>query len=176
MIEEDWNKRRMTGEAQRILKQIPQRANDRGLHVVDESSIVVLALWSLLLWELKIGRVALERTGVDHLNLARDIDRLLIEKAGEHPVAFDTKRKQLVLLKTGDLYQAWDFAALLEPLLQAAEHEATSLGHNYVGSEHLLLAIVRMACPKLRAVLEGHSIEQDRLRTAVQKFLAPNSR
>ena len=35
-------------------------ATDRGLHVVDGSSIDLLALSSLLLWERNVGRVALE--------------------------------------------------------------------------------------------------------------------
>ena len=46
----DWSQRRVTYSAQKILKQIPSRAAERGLHVVDDASIVMLALWSLLLW------------------------------------------------------------------------------------------------------------------------------
>ena len=72
---------------QRILNQIPSRASDRGLHVVDGSSIVAMALWSLLLWERKVSRVAFERIGVDAFGLARDLDHLLTEHAEAHPVA-----------------------------------------------------------------------------------------
>jgi ATP-dependent Clp protease ATP-binding subunit ClpA len=173
MLDEKWCTRHFTDSAQRILKQIPSRASDRGLHVVDSSSIVTMALWSLLLWERKVGRVALERLDVDPFDLARDVDRLLDKKAKEHPVAYDRQTRQLVLTKTGELYQRWDFHALLEPLLQQAEHEALALGHNYVGSEHLLLAIIELADPALAAILSEHTIDHDRVRQAVLALLQP---
>src|SRR2546422_909437 len=100
MAEEKWSARHITDSAQRILKQIPSRASDRGLHIVDRSSIVMMALWSLLLWERKVGRVALERMGVDPFDLARAVDRLLDEKAREHSVAYDSQSQQVVLVKT----------------------------------------------------------------------------
>ena len=55
--------RRITDSAQNILKQIPSRAAERGLHVVDDASIVMLALWSLLLWERKMGCACAGRIG-----------------------------------------------------------------------------------------------------------------
>jgi len=171
MIDEKWSARRITDSAQRILKQIPSRASDRGLHVVDYSSIVQLALWSLLLWERKVGRVALERSGVDPFELARGLDRLLTEKAREHPVAYDQRRGRLVLDKTGEPYEPWDFHALVEPLLQQAEHEALELGHSYVGSEHLVLAIVRIADPLLSALLQQHGIVHEVVKEAVLGLL-----
>src|SRR5262249_12847121 len=155
---QDWNQRRITDSAQRILKQIPSRASDRGLHVVDGVSIVMLALWSVLLWERKVGLIALERSGADRFDLVRGLERLLEEKAAEHPVAYDTQRGVLVLVKTGLLYDGSDFEALLDPLLRQAEHEANELGHNYVGSEHLVLAIVHRADPTLTALLQQHGI------------------
>ena len=63
--ESNWGQRRITDEARHILEQIPSRAADRGLHVVDGTSIVMLALWSVLLWERKVGLVAPEQSGVD---------------------------------------------------------------------------------------------------------------
>jgi hypothetical protein len=42
----DWRQRRITDSAQNILKQISSRAAERGLHVVDDASIVILALES----------------------------------------------------------------------------------------------------------------------------------
>src|SRR5436309_10921173 len=117
MSEAQWIARHITDSAQRILQQIPSRAGDRGLHVVDSSSIVQLALWSLLLWERKVGRVALEGIGVDPFELARGVDRLLAEKAGEHPIAYDQQRNMVVFVNTGEQYQHWDFDGLLEPLL-----------------------------------------------------------
>jgi ATP-dependent Clp protease ATP-binding subunit ClpA len=171
MIDENWSARHITDSAQRILKQIPSRASDRGLSVVDGSSLVTLALWSLLLWERKVGRVALEWMGVDPFELARGVDRLLTENAREHPVAYDQRTGGLLLVKTGEPYKHWDFQSLLEPLLQQAEHEALALHHNYVGSEHLVLAITRIASPLLCALLHHHGVSHARVKEAVLELL-----
>ena len=76
-----------TDSLQHILKQIPLRALDRGLglSIADHASIVMLALWSVLLWEHKVGLIALEQAGVERFNLVRDLDRLLREKQSELP-------------------------------------------------------------------------------------------
>ena len=171
MNEDPLSARHITDSARQILTQIPARASDRGLHVVDGSSIVLLALWSLLLWERKIGRVALERTGVDPFELARGVDLLLTEKAREHPVAYDQQQQILALAKSGEPDQHWDFEALLEPLLQQAEHEALELGHNYPGSEHLVLAIARNTSPSLSALLHEYGISHEDIRVEVLTLL-----
>jgi hypothetical protein len=126
----------------------------------------MLALWSLLLWERKVRRVALERSGVDPSNLARALDQLLDERSFENPVAHDPGR-QLWLVKTGETYWGWDFEGLLEPLVREAEHEALELAHNYVGAEHLLLAIVRLSDEPQAGLLSLHGIEHDGVREAV---------
>ena len=166
-----WSRRHITDSAQRILRQIPTRAAARGLHVVDAGSIVMLALWWLLMWERKVGLVALQRSGVDRFELARKLDLFLEETESEHPVAYDRQRDVLVLVKTQEPYQGWDFETLLEPLLRQAEQEAQELGHTYVGSEHLVLAIVRMADPALRPLLQGHGVSYYRVREAVVELL-----
>ncbi len=167
-----WSERHITDAAQRILEQIPSRAIDRGLDVVDGFSIVMMVLWSLLLWERKVGRVALEKMGVDPFDLARGVDRLLDAKAREHPVVYDSKRGQLLFAKTREVYQRWDFDALLEPLLQTAEREALDLSHTWIGSEHLLLAVVRLADPALSQILHQHGVEYSKVREAVQSILS----
>jgi ATP-dependent Clp protease ATP-binding subunit ClpA len=171
MADPSWSARHITDSAQRILKQVPSRASDRGLFVVDGSSVVMMTLWSLLLWERKVGRAALEWMGVDPFDLARGLGPLLEEKARQHPVAFDSQLGAPVFAKTGEPYRGWDFAATLEPLLQQAEHEALGLGHNWVGSEHLLLAIIRLADQELAGLLQKHSVTHERVREAVLQLL-----
>jgi ATP-dependent Clp protease ATP-binding subunit ClpA len=161
MAIETWSARHITSTAQHILKQILSRAADRGLDVADAGSVVLLVLWSLLLWERKAGRVALERLGVDPFDLAREVDRLLVEKAAEAPVACDSQRQGPVIV------QVWDFDHLLGPLLQRAEHEALALGHGWVGSEHLLLAVVGLADEGLSAILRQRSVDHGRVSEAV---------
>ncbi len=133
----------------------------------------MLALLSVVLWERKVGLVALERSGADRFDLVRGLDRLLEEKASEHPVAYDKQRGVLVLVTTDRPYDGWDFEALLEPLLRQAEHEANELGHNYVGSEHLVLAIMHLADPALRTLLQQHGVSHKQVKEAVISLLHP---
>ena len=86
-------------------------------------------------------------------------------------MAYDQKRGLLVLVNTGEPCQPWDFAALLEPLLQQAEHEARELGHNYVGSEHLVLAISASATPPLADLLQEYGVSRQRVKEAVLNLL-----
>jgi ATP-dependent Clp protease ATP-binding subunit ClpA len=179
----DWIQGRLTDSAQRILKQIPARASDRGLvfRVPDEAAIVMLSLWSVLNWEQKIGLVALEESGGNRFELVRALDRLLEEKAAALPEAFDREQPmegdgqgtRIVVPKPGQPYVRWDSEALLERLLRQAEHEAKELGHDYIGSEHLVLAIVKLSEPALRALLDKHGVIYEQVREAVVRLLRP---
>jgi ATP-dependent Clp protease ATP-binding subunit ClpA len=171
-----WGQRRITDEARHILEQIPSRASDRGLDVVDGTSIVMLALWSILLWERKVGLVALEQSGVDRFDLVRGMDRLLEEKASKHMIVYDKERGVLLHADTHRPYEDWDLEDLLEPLLSAAELEAKKLGHNYLGSEHLVLAIVRLGSPALTTLLTQHGVSHGKVTEAVVSLLHPQGR
>jgi ATP-dependent Clp protease ATP-binding subunit ClpA len=171
--------RSLTDSAQNILTQVHSRAYDRGsgLHRPDEATIVLLVLWSVLLWERKVGLVALEQAGVNRFDLARDLDRLLDEKASELPDVFDSQQPVVVvgedqqpIVVVGETHKpfdGWHNADPLEPLLHQAEHEATDLGHGYIGSEHLVLAIIKLADPALTNVLQQHGLSHGKVREAV---------
>jgi hypothetical protein len=170
-LKRDWCERRLTTSAIDILVQIKHRSSERGLHVVDGASIVMLALWSLLLWENKIGLVALERSGVDRFELARGLDRLLKDKGLEHPVVYDRPQGALVMAKTRQPYEEWDLSTLIEPILSAAEHESKELGHNWIGSEHLVLSILRVSDPELSGLLSQHGASYEQVKRAVVEVL-----
>jgi ATP-dependent Clp protease ATP-binding subunit ClpA len=159
--------RRFTSSAQHITQQMWARASDRGMSVeieINEQTVPMLALWSLLHWERKVGLVALERMGVALDALARDVDRVLIAACDEarHVIPKALPPGQKVILV--------DFQSPSQ-LLAAAEREAAKLGHEYVGSEHLLLATIAQACSRLRAVLEKHAVTHDRTREAILGLL-----
>ncbi len=126
----------------------------------------MLALWSILRWERKVGLVALERLGVDVDALARDVDRTMYT-VREPPLTLQT-------LPTGQRGIFLDFSTPLAPFVGAAEHEALELGNSWVGSEHLLLAIVRAADSRLREVLDKHKIVYDSVQKTVVEILNPN--
>ena len=63
----------------------------------------------------------------------------------------------------------------MSDLITAARQEAARLGHDYIGSEHLLLALVQGSDPALNAVLSASSITPDALRERIEKR-APRGR
>ena len=163
--------RPITDSARHILRQIPDRAADRGLHVVDESTLPMLVLWSILLWERKVGRSALDWIGVEWFRLVCDLDKLLTEKAKEHPIAFDPERNMAVFAKSREPYHSWYFDSVVEPLLGQSQREAASLRHDYIGSEHLVLAVISLADPMLLEVLRRHHIDHPRSKQAILEIL-----
>ncbi len=163
------SERHVADSAQKILLLTRARSGDRGLHVVDPDSFVMLALWSLVRWERKVGLLALERMAVDLDNLTRDLNHLLDQKATEDPVS--ALGGSLVLKSTRQPYEGWEFHAVLEPLLAQAEHEAHALGHKYVGSEHLLLAMLTLADPSLGGLLQSYAVTHERVKQTVLSLL-----
>lgn len=172
MLDPTLSARHVTDSAQRILNQIPARAGDRSLFILDNATFVTMALWSLLRWERKVGLVTLERMGTDLDSLTHCLDRSLTQNAQQNQVAVN-RQGVLVRVKTDEPYKYWDwdFRALLEPLLTQAEHEALAMHHDYVGSEHLLLAIVQMADAELTEILKRHGVTYGGAKTAVLDVL-----
>lgn len=60
------------------------------------------------------------------------------------------------------------FTERARKVLQLAQEEAQGLGHNYIGTEHLLLGLVRESDSVAARVLAGLGIELDRVRPAVE--------
>ena len=164
MVDRDWSAEHFTDSARCILELIPAVAGSRWHHIADPSSIVMMSLWFLLLWQRKIGRVALEEVGVEPYDLARDLDQCLEQKALANP-GIVMRRGTIVYVRPVD------FDALLEPLIRQSEHEAIELGHNYVGSEHLVLAMIRLADPELLGFLQKRSVTYERVKDVVLKLL-----
>ncbi|MBO8160791.1 MAG: ATP-dependent Clp protease ATP-binding subunit [Thermosipho sp. (in: Bacteria)] len=48
-----------------------------------------------------------------------------------------------------------------------AQEEAKELGHSYVGTEHILLAILKLKDSSLKAILENHGINYSRIRNEI---------
>jgi hypothetical protein len=162
--------RHFTTSAIHIVEQLWPRAADRSISSeATEQTMLMLALWSVLRWEQKVGLVALERMGVETDALVRDVDRAL--KAACAQARKQSGPAKLQTLPSGKRVAVLDFRTPLAPLLNAAEHEAIGLGHKWVGSEHLVLAIIKLADPALREVLERHRVTYDEVRNAVLDLL-----
>lgn len=163
MQNEGLSARRFTDSAVRIVEQLWPRAMDRGMSSeVTEQTVPMLALWSVLRWERKVGLVALERNGVNVDALACDVDRAIDAACGDFRRANGPPQVCGVVV---------DFLAPLAPLLETAERESLSLGHDWVGSEHLVLALIRIADLRLKRVLEQHGVAYDAVRKSILEIL-----
>ena len=63
------------------------------------------------------------------------------------------------------------FAAQVREVLQRAVPEAVSLGHNYVGTEHILLALVRESEGVAARVIAGFAADREHIRNEVIRML-----
>ena len=159
---------RFTDSMRRIIQQMGERARVRGLLALDEVCAPPLALWTLIRWERKIGLAALEEMGVDLHGLADRLDALITRLAEERPTV--ARGGVVVDARTGERI-LFDPAPALAPLLAQAAREARRLGHNYVGSEHLLLAIISSADSELAAILNNRLIAYDCTRATILELL-----
>jgi ATP-dependent Clp protease ATP-binding subunit ClpA len=166
-----WSDRGVTDAARYVLTETLKRAEQRGMNLVDGKAIPLLVLWSAVMWERKIGLVAIMYIGIDRFDLARELDRLLTEMEDDYGAYHDRERDQLVLKKSGERLEELDYSAIIEPILQQAEHESRELGHTWVGTEHLALSVVRFATGPLATLLQQQSITYTKLKHAVLELL-----
>lgn len=75
------------------------------------------------------------------------------------------------LFSTGEIYAA----PRTKRVLEMAVEEANELGNSYVGTEHLLLAILHEDGGLAVRILESFNVTQDKLEKAFEKFLSEDS-
>jgi ATP-dependent Clp protease ATP-binding subunit ClpA len=170
MRPEDLSGRHFTDKACRAVEHARDRAVDRGMvsGELTEATAGMLTVLSILRWERTVARAALERTAADLDALARELDAAI---DAEGRAARDPGGSRFTALPAGRRGIVVDTAMALRRLLEQAEHEALGLRHNWVGTEHLVLASVRLACPRFWELLDRHRIGYDGLRQAVLDVL-----
>ncbi len=77
------------------------------------------------------------------------------------------EKRVLAIAPKGDAKEAGGFTARAVTLLQAALGEALQLGHNYIGTEHILLAMLRDPESVGSRVLSDLKVEPDAVKKAV---------
>ena len=155
--------RRCVEDLIHVIEQVPVRLAARWPIGLDKSSLAMVALWSLLRWERKFWLVCLEELGVDMWALTCELDALLEARKGVPPG--DNFRDQAAKPPLAWFRQRLD--PFLNALLDRAAHQASAMGHGYLGSEHVLLAIVADADPPLVSLLERHKIEYQNVKDAI---------
>ena len=156
---------RFTTPAAGVLSQVLERARERRL-LLDEPLVAAVALWTLLRSEQKVAHHVLATAGVDLEELGRQVDRLL-ERGQRLPSCsgepFDRDADDTG--QTG--------TAALQSLAERSREEAARLERDYIGTEHLLLAIISMADPPLACLLSHFRISYVPIRETVIKVLGP---
>jgi ATP-dependent Clp protease ATP-binding subunit ClpA len=134
----------------------------------DQATAGMLALLSILRWERKVGRAALEHLGIDNDRLARALDDAIAEEGrqAQRPSGLEVR-----VLPSGQKALVVDTHTPVLQLLDQSEHEAIGLGHEWVGTEHLLLAAVRLGCPRLQELLRAFAVSIEGVRQAILDVL-----
>jgi ATP-dependent Clp protease ATP-binding subunit ClpC len=142
--------RHFTDRAIRVVNVAGQQASERG-HTAVTAEHVLLAL---ALVERGPGRVALERLGLD---LAQEREAIAARLAGG-PCGEEGKHTPV--------------SAAVEQVMDEAVAQARGLGHNYVGTEHLTLALLSVGTDGAGEFLRERGIGAERLREAVLAVLS----
>src|SRR5689334_1992461 len=68
------------------------------------------------------------------------------------------------------------FTERARKVLTLAQEEATRFNHNYIGTEHLLLGLVRLDNSTVARMLANLGVEPDRVRSAVEFIIGGGDR
>jgi hypothetical protein len=66
------------------------------------------------------------------------------------------------------------FTPIARQALDLAREEALRLGHDYIGTEHVLLGVLRMAGDALNQVLERNHVHGDAVRREIERLVSPS--
>src|SRR5688500_1152862 len=148
-FQNELSRRGVTDSARRVLRHVSERSMDRGMFAgeLTEATAAMLAVLSIVRWERKLARAALEQIGIDLCRFGQAVDDAIVSE-GE-----SVRRPggpQFDILPSGQRAILVDRRTPLQPLLDRAEKESRDLQHNWIGTEHLLLAAVSTACPRFQ--------------------------
>jgi ATP-dependent Clp protease ATP-binding subunit ClpA len=146
-----------------VLLQVFQRATDE-TRLLNHPFTVSMTLLTILRSEINVAQTALNRMGVDLGRLDRRLAGLLHEC---DEVVF--RSPEQVSEDVAHSYQ--EASATIWDLLERAKQEAAILRNDWVGTEHLLLAIICMADASLLAILSEANISYKLAIHAIRKAL-----
>lgn len=166
----------LADSARRILQHVVERASDRGMMhsgELTEATAGMLAVLSIVKWERKVARAALEDLGIDLCRFGQAIDDAIVTEGKEFR---DPGVPQFRILPSGEQQRILDPRPALLPLRACAEVEARHLAHNWVAAEHLLLGAVSTACPRFQHVLQENAVTHRAIKQAVMTLLRPETK
>ncbi|MGA2032763.1 MAG: Clp protease N-terminal domain-containing protein [Thermoguttaceae bacterium] len=150
--------RRCVDDLIHVVEQVSLRADVRAGLALSESTVAMLLLWSLLRWERNFLIVCLEQLGIDLWALTRELDELL-------------KCQQHATVRAGASAPCGELDHLLRQWLKRTDAEARTMGHEFLGTEHLLLALIAWADASLNPLLKHHGLDYQAVSAAVVEAL-----
>jgi ATP-dependent Clp protease ATP-binding subunit ClpC len=156
-------KKRCTSKVVAVLLQVLRRAAD-GPRLLNHPLTESLILLTMIRSEINVAQGALKDMEVDLERLAKRLERLLehcdrVVFVSQEQVADDLAPSHKEVSAT-----IWD-------LIERGRQEAASLKHDYVGTEHLLLAIIRTADASLSSILADFGVTYERAQNAIVNIL-----
>jgi hypothetical protein len=132
---------------------------------LDRESVALVLFWTFLRGERTFPLTALEKLGIDMWRLTCDVDELLATRRESDAAV---RSESLVRDSLSPAY--WPaLRRWVNHWLDAAQEEARAMGHEHLGLEHLVLAIIGQAEGPLADVLLAHGISHERARKAVEE-------
>src|SRR3954471_16656082 len=138
---------RLTIKAQEVLRDALELARERGNPVVNDAHLFA----ALLAQDEGVVQPLLQKSGLNVTAIRQEIEREIARfptqaGGGAEPT----------------------FSREVNRIFDRADAEAKNLGDAYVSTEHLLLAMVEEKGTTARAILTGHGVSPDDLRTALE--------
>jgi ATP-dependent Clp protease ATP-binding subunit ClpA len=154
---------RCTTKAIDVLLQVLQQAADR-TRLLNHPFTESMTLLTMLRSEINVAQATLKEMKVDLKELEKRLDRLL-DRCDR--VVFHSQEQV-----DEDLAHSYQEAsATIWDLVRRSKHEAAALRHDYVGTEHLLLAILRTADAGLSSNLADLGVTYEVAQNAILDLL-----
>lgn len=145
-----------TSDLIHIMADVIPRSAARGLRL-NVPLISLMTLWSLLRWEVKIAQMALQLMGINMIQLQQDLDSL-IHYTSTKVTMSDSVPEDLVTSE-------------LASIVDNARKQAISLQHSWIGTEHLLLALLTQPETGAAAFLASYGITYESVESSIAKIL-----
>jgi len=150
---------RCTSDVHAVVDEAVNRSMARGVELTDQSA-PLMVLWAILRWETNLAVAVLKHLGVAPRAVEDDVDRMLLS------MTYPRKDPPRMVYIVGR--EQTDYVTRV---IDAGYTEANGLNHSWVGTEHLLLAVVRSPPRALIPKVDVYQLSPNAIEKAIRSFL-----